>query len=151
MAEGEFPRQCGERQIFHKQVWEYFSHIMWIRCSERKQWPRLSWNECALMTNSKMPFRALCAQGKIHALNLDFSETDGVLDFCCIKFSLNLWIIQFKNRYMEMLLLCSLISSNIWYIWNFLSGENLTDSFINFYWNRRLSAWIKQPCFGVAF
>lgn len=34
------------------------------------------------MTRSKMLLHALCAQGKVQAVNLDFLEADGALDFC---------------------------------------------------------------------
>lgn len=50
------------------------------------------------MTKAKMPLHALCAQGKVQAMNLDFLEADGILDFCGIKFSLNLCIIPIQNQ-----------------------------------------------------
>lgn len=50
------------------------------------------------MTRSKMPLHAPCAQGKVQAVNLDFLEADGVLDFCGKK----IWSdSQFKNIYMH--------------------------------------------------
>lgn len=44
-----------------------------------------------------MPPHALHAQGKVQAMDLHFLAAYGVLDFCDIKCSLNVWIIPIQK------------------------------------------------------